>query len=172
MAENDIEFLIRFMSELKAHYQVAQELSQSDVSPSSVTSADEERSARIADAHGFDGTLFRNLYREERLSIIEKILKKRIETIPRIIAAIDKELDTKLFSKNELRILFYLCDQQSPQLQHEIEAGSGVSRRKIVDLLKELRQRNLVDRPLGDRGGEIITDVGRKSIKGIRPPAQ
>lgn len=171
MTLSDIEFLKRFFSELQSYYQIAQGLSQSDISPSENTSTDEERCARIADDYGFDGNLFRNLYREERLSIIEKSLKKRIETIPRIIAAIEHYSTKKQLSENDLSILFFLKSQQRPIKQAEIVAGTDLSRRTIGKCLEMLRKERLVYRPNGERKGESITEAGSRQIQDIEPPA-
>jgi predicted DNA-binding transcriptional regulator AlpA len=54
-----------------------------------------EEIARIADKYGFDGSLFRELFPvEDPLSIRQaERLTKKIETIPRIIASIEKPVD-------------------------------------------------------------------------------
>ncbi len=149
MPESDIDFLNCFLKELKEHYQTVQELSQSDVSPSENTSADEERCARLADEYGFEGNLFRNLFLNQSLSTIERTLRARIVTIPQIIIEIEKRQTSNQFSANELEILRHLRKSPFPQTQTAIDSGTEISRKTIGCSLAELRKKKLVERPNG-----------------------
>lgn len=63
-----------------------------NITPLSNTSPEQERAARLADDNGFDGSLFRNLTKEYAIFSLRWIqqLKKEIETLPKIIAVIEK----------------------------------------------------------------------------------
>ena len=92
----DVVFLQSYLQKLQGGYETIQELLPCDMSDGPVeTTEDDERAARIADRYGFDGNCFRHLTRiypsrsGEDLSILTGRLWKQINTIPRLIAAID-----------------------------------------------------------------------------------
>lgn len=70
----------------------------------------------------------------------------------------------------DVSILRYL-EEMYPlaKSQTDIEAGSLVSRRTIGRRLAKLRDKNLTHRPKGEKGGEAITDQGRKLLARCPP---
>jgi hypothetical protein len=88
----------------------------------------------------------------------------------RAITTGSKEEVQKLH-KNHVKILTYLdrC-YPSPQTQEEMgmPRAVGLSERTIRDYLPKLRDLGLVHRPQGDKGGERITDEGRRALKPYR----
>jgi hypothetical protein len=99
--KKDIEFLKKQLKKRQEWYRLSSELAPWDLTPVSddtpITSPEEERIARLADDYGFDGSLFRNLIHDPEPLSIQSIRKlaKRIETIPRIIAKIEKAIKVK-----------------------------------------------------------------------------
>jgi len=97
--KEDVELLKAYLKELQKRYEVIWELSREDFNPPSddipTTSQNEERVARLADDNGFDGSLFRNLTKNDDPTSLQSIrhLEREIETIPRIIAQIEKPAD-------------------------------------------------------------------------------
>ncbi|QDT24795.1 hypothetical protein Enr10x_00870 [Gimesia panareensis] len=95
----EICFLSSQLQSLQEKYQLLDELCDQDLIPQEglpVTSDDDERCARLADAHGFDGNVFRNLLlpslsEEASLRAISKNVRQRINMIPRIIASIEEQ---------------------------------------------------------------------------------
>ena len=97
----DIEFLKTYLEKLQKDYKVISELTPSDFAPSPDgtpnTPEDAERCARLADQFEFDGSLFRNLARSDCndplwFDLALRELNKKIETIPRIIAAMETDV--------------------------------------------------------------------------------
>ncbi len=97
--KSDIAFLKTYLAELQASYATASELTEADFAPRGAktvpeTSTEAERVARLADAHGMDGSLFR--YMHSYVFDLDADLRNarlQIETIPRIIAAIEQADD-------------------------------------------------------------------------------
>jgi predicted DNA-binding transcriptional regulator AlpA len=96
----EIERLKAFTEKLQKLYEDFYELLPCDLilltpAKEEQRKAEAEEIARIADKYGFDGSLFQELFPvEDHLSIRQaKRLTKKIETIPRIIAAIEKPVD-------------------------------------------------------------------------------
>ena len=100
----DVEFLKSYLRELQKGCILLQELGPQDLLPTDdlpETSAADERCARLADdlthKHGFDfdGNLFRNLIPSHPdrdhvdFLLAQRDLRRQIETIPRMIAAIE-----------------------------------------------------------------------------------
>ena len=95
----DVEFLHSQLQRLQVAYEDLQHLIPQDLLPTGdgppETSDDEERCARLADQYGFDGSLFRNLFPlhpdhiSEDWNVLLCRIEEKIETIPRIIAAIE-----------------------------------------------------------------------------------
>lgn len=99
---DDIEFLKAYQKSLKNIYKVLPELCypqdfNTDSDEILETPPQDERAARLADANGFDGSLFRNLTPDDDPTSVYSMrhLRKRIETIPRIIESIEKSNSTK-----------------------------------------------------------------------------
>lgn len=97
-AREDIEFLKVQLKKRQKWYEESFHLAPSDLLPEPdvpVTSPDEERIARLADENGFDGSLFRHLTKDHEPLSLQSIrrLEKKIETIPRIIAKIEKSAE-------------------------------------------------------------------------------
>lgn len=96
---SDVEFLRAYLQKLRTYEKVLRDLSPEDLQPANdglpETSEDEERCARLADKHGCDGNLFRNLFALHpecdgaEFDLYVRRIRRRIETIPRIIAAIE-----------------------------------------------------------------------------------
>jgi len=96
----DIEFLLSYQWRLQKNYQVISELCPCDLAPLSdeiLSSTDEkaERVARLADENGFNGSLFRGLAVDGDAISLRSLgrIHKQIETVPRIIAQINKSPD-------------------------------------------------------------------------------
>lgn len=94
--ENSIKFLKKYLAKLQATYATASELTESDFVPRDTTEVPEtspkdERVARLADDHNMDGSLFRYVHSHVfDLNADLRHARLQIETIPRIIAAIEK----------------------------------------------------------------------------------
>lgn len=74
------------------------------------------------------------------------------------------ETETEVLSENDLTVLEYLNEEKTPKKQHQIAAATRLSRHTISDLLIPLRKQRLVGRPKGERGGEALTDLGRRAV--------
>ena len=100
-SKQDVKILIKYEKELQKWYEASFQIIDADLKPSPddapITSPEEEMVARIADDNGFDGSLFRYLMKDDNPLSIESInrLRKKLKTIPRIIAKIEKEADNK-----------------------------------------------------------------------------
>jgi len=101
--KDNAAFLKAYQKDLQESYHIAHELCYPDdfipVPEGEVptTPPDSERVARLADDNGFDGSLFRDLTNNGDPTSLQsmKSLKKKIETIPRIIAKIEKAVETE-----------------------------------------------------------------------------
>ncbi|MEW4564203.1 winged helix-turn-helix transcriptional regulator [Bremerella sp. JC770] len=182
---DDIQFLSSFLESQKELYETLHALDRSEYWHNEdllKTSDDEERCARIADGNEFDGNLFRNLFTTEDFAEAMRLLKNRIEQIPRIISHIanrEKELkeearvresqdkvERPILHANQISILKFLAEQQTPQTYREIGRGTGLSIRTIQDRLKEFEDLEYVFRPAGPktRQGVTVTEQGREAI--------
>lgn len=99
----DVEFLEAYQKELHKFDKIVWELCPCDFVPLSddtlpTTDEKDERVARLADENGFDGSLFRNLtiFDDPTSLQSKRRLRKQIETIPKIIAAIEKPPDRSI----------------------------------------------------------------------------
>ncbi|MGD8744322.1 MAG: helix-turn-helix domain-containing protein [Candidatus Woesebacteria bacterium] len=98
----NIEFLKAILIEYQRIYQAVSELCPCDFIPSDDTlpKTDEkaERVAQLADENGFDGSLFRNSIPVDDPTSLQSMrrLTRKIETIPKIIAAIEKPPDRSI----------------------------------------------------------------------------
>ena len=96
--KEDIQILRAYREELQHFYSTVEHLSEADCKPQDTpppTSEEAEHVARLADDYGFDGSLFRNSTVNYHLGSVQHYnhLKRRIETIPKIIAAIERPID-------------------------------------------------------------------------------
>jgi hypothetical protein len=66
-------------------------------------------------------------------------------------------------SDNDVRVLLYLYDEH-PQLRQlaDIMAGARIAKETARKSLKHLRTARLVDRPMGERKGNGLTEEGKK----------
>lgn len=87
--------------------------------------SDVEEIARIADEFGHDGSIFRELFQvDDPVSIKEaKRLEKKIETILKIIAAIERPTDKSAITENAELVSI-------PQLSRILQIGQSEIRRK------------------------------------------
>ncbi|MFA5299347.1 MAG: hypothetical protein WC389_14250, partial [Lutibacter sp.] len=134
--KEDIGFLKAFLKKLQKNYQNLSELCypqdfqicESDTIPA--TGAKAERTARLADANGFDGSLFRNTIPnnddDPTSQPAMRHLKEQIETIPRIIAKIEESNSTERRWDIEKGKVFFNGD--------DLQFPTG----KIQDVLKRL----------------------------------
>ena len=98
--QKDIEFLSNYLRELREEYEASEHLVPDDLFFGSYSEEEQaeyettqERVARLADANGFDGTLFRDyLFPGPPPLSVEAIrkLQRKIETVPRIIAKLEE----------------------------------------------------------------------------------
>lgn len=65
---------------------------------------------------------------------------------------------------DDVRILQALAKAGTTQTQYDLETATGISRRTISPRLAALRERGLTWRPHGERGGEAISDAGRRLV--------
>jgi hypothetical protein len=71
---------------------------------------------------------------------------------------------SRVLSAEELAILQTLNASKSPMKQVELAEAIYRSRATINPLLKQLRDDGFIYRPKGERGGDAITDLGRKQL--------
>ncbi|QDU74060.1 hypothetical protein Pan97_10640 [Bremerella volcania] len=105
--DQDLRFLKTFLASQQEAYDIVPELCDPDFFNEDTrpqTSDDEERCARIAESLGFDGSLFRNLFKLDELSWLRQT-SKRIKTIPQLISKIESR-----------RMQRMAQDEQSPAL--------------------------------------------------------
>ena len=172
--DDDLHFLRAFLAQLKEEcyqFDVGEddargESMETDQPPT--TSSDEERCARLADALGFDGNLFRNLF-HRTLEQAASIRRQRVGILPRMIAELESRQgsirrDLGLTS-DHVQILQFLAQQRVLAKQSEIEIAVQRCRKTVGKRLRELRSYGLVDRPKGQRTGEAITEAGRQILR-------
>ena len=167
--KSDIDFLHSQIDEYVKIYETLDELCPWDLSTSEAplrTSDDDQRCARLAESHGFDGNIFWNLEPDSRtcgpdLNSLSRIASERIELIPKIIGAIKKKQEApddgipaalvKGLPRQSLKILEFLWDGRlvtyddlehhlSPDRPRQLDA-----QRKAVERLNQL----LSDRTAG-----------------------
>ncbi len=140
------EFLQAYQKKLQHLYQILPELCYPDdfvPAPEDevpTTSPDAERVARLADGYGFDGSLFRGLTGNDDPNPTSprsmRYLQNKIETIPRIIAKIEREIKTKRDENVEPKDLVDLAKAitvvhvSRTQLKRDIYAGEIKTYRK------------------------------------------
>lgn len=172
--DDDLAFLRAYLDQLRegcdgfdrmdpAHFNVVEVNGSSDTG---TTSVEEERCARLADALGFDGDIFRDLY-YQRSSHEARIQQRRIAVLSRLV---DK-LESHSFSRKNMdltsdhvQILRFLAQQKVLTKQLDIEVAVQRCRKTVGKRLRELRSYGLVARPRGQRTGETITDAGRQIL--------
>ena len=172
--QTEVEFLETYLKELQENYQVFEELSWQDLAqtsentpsnPSPDNYADEEdaeyaakakakhvksekdkeHAARLADANGFDGNLFRDLFTSRewngyKFRLLQRQLKKQIETIPKIIAEIEKPIDKSVILNGQELLTI-------EQLARKLNMG--------VSVLRDKNNKGLIPEPI--RIGEAGT---------------
>jgi uncharacterized membrane protein len=65
---------------------------------------------------------------------------------------------------DDLRLLRALNDSGATMKQEDLAATTRLSRGTLGRRLKRLREMGHVARPMGDRGGDAITDKGRQAV--------
>ena len=127
----------------------------------------DERIARLADANGFDGNLFRDLFAVEPLRKGLRDLREKICILPRLIAKIETELPPAdapaglpTLTKNQRTILEHLDTCQTAVTQVDIEAATDIARSTISRDLKFLREYGFT-KTIGERKGTAITPEGK-----------
>lgn len=128
--KRDVEFLEVYLKKLIRKYEQLLELSPHDtyLSPCDdckIVNPEDERVARIADDYGFDGSLYRDIIVDDDLFSIQyaKRFRKKIDTIPQIIAAIEKPLDKSIIH-NDAELLTI------PQVARILQCGESVVRER------------------------------------------
>ncbi len=128
----DVEFLRAYLKSLQDSYQTLDYLCPDDfVLPPDdyipTTSPEAERVARLADDNGFDGNLFRCLLKGDdgpvSIPSISRYLYEQIETIPRIIAAIERPADRSAIPPNAELLTI-------PQVAGLLQCGESVVRER------------------------------------------
>ena len=131
--KDNVELLKNYRQELLEQQQILHELDQSDFCSSSEPpppSPEIEQIARLADDFGFEGSLFRN-YSPFNFNgdyqmwgrWTSKNIKERIDTIPKIIAAIEKPPDRSIIPESvELLTV--------PQVARILNCGESVVRER------------------------------------------
>ena len=167
--KEDIEFLQAYLKSLQHGYITLEDLSKADLTKTDelpTTSPDAERAARLADDNGFEGSLFRYLIPSDVPSIrqLRRRLKKQVETIPRIIAKIEKseEEGQKIsLTDNELQLLYDMASQKN-QCRHRaaIYATTKIAESTLKTILKDFEKKGWIYRPKGLRSGYTITVAG------------
>jgi len=104
--KENVEFLENYAKKLLRQQQILPELAPWEIHLSNepqTPSPEAEQVARFADDFGFDGSLFRNssLFDDDYqlwMKWASKNIQKQIETIPRIIAEMEKPIDRSTIS--------------------------------------------------------------------------
>ena len=97
--KEDIEFLKAYLKKLQRGYIALDHICKEDLIETDelpTTSPDAEHAARLADDNGVDGSLFRYIIPSDVQPIrqLRRRLEKQIKIIPRIIAKIEKAVET------------------------------------------------------------------------------
>lgn len=179
--EKDIEFLQAYQKKLQELYQILSELSYpQDFTPVPedevpVISPDAKLVARLADYNGFDGSLFRDLTGDidpdPTSASSMRHLRKKFQTIPRIIAKIEKshEKEQKIsLTDNELQLLYDMANKKN-ECRHrsEIHATTSIAESTLKTILKDFEKKGWINRPKGPRSGYTITVEGLKIYEAI-----
>jgi len=114
--QDDIKFLREYLRRLQEWYQDSSELLPEELPPTPKRiiewDNEAERVARLADANGFDGAMFRDYLLdapdEDPLSVVAmRRIRKKVELIPRIIAKLEqaKCADSRSSIPSEAKLL-------------------------------------------------------------------
>jgi len=160
--EQDIKFLQAYLKKLQELYQILSELSYpQDFTPVPedevpVISPDAKRVARLADDNGFDDSLFRdltgNIDPDPTSPSSMRYLRKKIQTIPRIIEKIEKSNKTEQKWHIENGQVFYDgTDLQFPsgQIQEVLKKlvdseGKTVLYKELNDIASQEKYRHYI----------------------------
>ena len=178
--KDDIEFLKSFLQKLKESYATIEELCPNDLLPADKPlheSDEEERVARLADDHGLDGNLFRNLYQSKSASDADDLrsMRKRccrqIEIMPRLIRAVETSPNrpTSDIESEAMRLVLATGDENAIRAMAIIDNGETTERR-MCDLLVLDRRYAAYDsvqwaRMLGVKGGAVRKTTTWKALQ-------
>ena len=142
--KEDVEFLTTYLKKLLRRYGDLQELCYPNdfyTTPSNdkpIIDPEDKRAARLADNNDFDGSLFLDLTTNDpnptSLQSMRR-LKKKIETIPRIIAKIEKS--TKEAQSVELPLHFVACSEISGIIRKPLDAIARTLRAAGYPVIKK-----------------------------------
>ncbi len=186
--KDDIKFLHQYLQGLREWYEKSDWLIPSDLHEPSEKQrteceATEERVARLADANGFDGSLFRQYLLEgsdhDPLSLQSlHQTRRKIETVPRIIVKLEEsEQDENTspsddsepavqLTKDQIKVLTHLAEiPEECRNRADIAADVEPSESTLKHLLPTLEEMGLIHRPHGPRKGYAITLKGRRLIE-------
>ena len=142
--------------------------------------ADEERVARLADANGLDGSLFRDYLTVTKddnplSSQAIKRLREKIKVLGHLIIKLedprkDEKTETVALTGNEQTLLRDMADHgEVCRKRAQIAADADISATTLKTLLPRFENRGWINRPHGPRSGYTITPAGRQHLEKIAP---
>ena len=100
------------------------------------------------------------------LALADDIERGGRENLPQLVAEGSRAADAPALDKTDIVILAALSRSRWPMRQDQISSDTSprLSVRTIGPRLAKLRDAGLTRRPMGERGGDEITDAGRAAL--------